>query len=151
MSILSLVGNDSVVINDRILSDFNAGEIAKLTFEGPIVTVKTGKNSNTIFAANVSGNRASLEIHLMRGSADDKYLNKLLTAQKSDLTTFVAMNGSLSKAFGDGKGNISLDVYTLTGGVFSDNLETSSNVEGDVEQAKVTYKLQFSIAPRTLV
>jgi hypothetical protein len=150
MTTVRLVGKDTIKINDRILADFGHGEIGKLSFSTDIVTVKTGKNGNTIYAKNESGNQATFELKVLRGSEDDKFLNSLMVLQNSDLPKFVLMNGMLTKKFGDGEGETISDSYVLTGGVFTKNLETTSNVEGDVEQAVAHYTMQFAIAPRSI-
>ena len=150
MSVLRLVGKDTIKINDRILADVGSGEIAKLSYGSDVVTVKTGKNGNTIFATNETGNQATLELKVIRGSADDKYLNGLLVSQKSDLPKFTLMNAELVKNLGDGLGNVTTDTYILTGGTFTKNVEATSNVEGDTEQAIAAYTMQFAYAPRAI-
>jgi hypothetical protein len=150
MTTIRLVGKDTIKINDRILADFGPGEVGKLSFSTDIVTVKTGKNGNTIYAANETGNQATLVVSVIRGSEDDKALNTLMTSQKSDLPKWVMMNGELVKNLGDGQGNTISDTYILTGGVFTKNLDTTSNVEGDTAQAIVAYTMQFAVAPRAI-
>lgn len=150
MSVMRLVGNDTIKVNDRILADFGNGEIGKVTFATDIVSVKTGKNGNTIYAANESGNQATFEVTVLRGSADDKYLNSQIALYKSDPTKFVLMNAELSKNIGDGSGNVTTDSVIMTGGVFTKNVETLANVEGDIEQAKSKYTMQFAVAPRAI-
>jgi len=150
MTTFRVIGKDTIKINDRILADFGPGDIGKLTFNTDIVTVKTGKNGNTIFSANESGNQATLEVQVLRGSEDDKYLNTLHNLQKSDLPNFVLMNGEISKNIGDGDGNVIVDTYILTGGIFTKNIDTTSNVEGDTNQVIAIYTLQFALAPRAI-
>lgn len=150
MTTLRLVGKDTIKINERILADFGSGEIAKLTYSTDITTVKTGKNGNTIYASNESGNQVTLEVKVIKGSEDDKALNTLLTSQKSDLPAFVLMNGEVTKNLGDGLGNVSAETYLLTGGAFTKNIDTTSNVEGDTSQALASYTIQFALAPRII-
>jgi hypothetical protein len=150
MTTVRLVGQDTIKINERILADFGHGEIGKISFSADLVTVKTGKNGNTIYASNTSGEQATLVIKILRGSADDKQLNTWMVSQKSDLPKWVLMNAELVKNLGDGEGAAISDTYVLTGGVFTKNLETTSNVEGDVEQGIVTYTMQFATAPRSI-
>jgi len=156
MTTVRLVGQDTIQINDRIFADFGHGEIGKLSFSADLVTVKTGKNANTVYASNASGEQATLVIKLLRGSSDDKIMNTWMNSQKSDLTKWVLLNGEIAKNLGtgidDGSGNgVSVtDIYILTGGVFTKNLESTVNVEGDVEQAIATYTLQFAVASRSI-
>lgn len=150
MTTVRLVGSDTIKINDRLLTDFGHGEVAKLSYSTDIVTVKTGKNGNVIYAKNESGNQATLELHLLRGSGDDKYLNTEISLYQNDPTHYVLMNGELVKILGDGKGNVTSDSYILTGGVCTKQVEAVSNVEGDVEQAVSVYTMQFAFAPRAI-
>lgn len=150
MATFSLVGSDTIKINQRILSDLPHGEVAKVTFETDLVSVKTGKNGNTIFAQNASGLAATMELKVIRGSADDSSLNSLLQAYKGNPTAFVLMSAELVKRLGDGLGNVIADAYILTGGVISKQVEVASNVEGDVEQAISAYTLKFAYAARAI-
>ena len=150
MNVVRLVGDDTIAINGRILNDFAHGEIGKIDFPTDIVTVKTGKNGNTIYAKNATGNQATLELKLLRGSNDDAFLNTQLALYNSDSTRYVLMNGSIVKNLGMGDGNVKTDTYQLTGGVISKNVSVSANVEGDVEQALSVYTMIFALAPRTI-
>lgn len=150
MSTVRLVGSDTIKINNRLLTDFGHGEIAKLSYAADLVTVKTGKNGNVIYAKNETGNQATLELHVLRGSGDDKFLNTEISLYNADPTRYVLMNAELVKIIGDGTGKVNQDAYILTGGVCTKQVEAVSNVEGDVEQAVSLYTLQFAIAPRTI-
>jgi len=159
--IVRLVGNDTIKINGKILNDFPHADIGKITFATELATVKTGKNQNAIFASNESGNQATLELKVLRGSTDDTFLNNLLILQKSDLPSFVLLTGELVKRIGRGNGTldgtsittpsvIDNDTYILTSGIFTKMPEVTSNVEGDVEQAVTTFTMQFAVATRKI-
>jgi hypothetical protein len=60
------------------------------------------------------------------------------------------MNAELIKVLGDGAGQITRDIYVLTGGVITKPVEATVNVEGDTEQAMSVYTMMFSIAPRAI-
>lgn len=150
MSVLRLTGADTITISGRLITDLPHGEVAKLTFGTDLVTVKTGKNGNTIYAKNETGNQATLELKLLRGGMDDKTLSAQVDLYNTDSASYVLMNGELVKVFGDGTGNLIKDTYVLTGGVITKRVEAVSNVEGDVEQAIATYTMQFAIAPRSI-
>jgi hypothetical protein len=143
-------GADSILINDRVLFDLADGDVAVLTFPTDIAQVKTGKNGNSIYGLNESGKQCELKIRVIRGSADDKYLNGLLAGQQNNFAGTVLIVGFLWKLIGDGKGNVTSDKYTLSGGVFNKQTEAKSNVEGDATQSVAEYHLKFSNAPRTI-
>ena len=151
MSTFRLVGSDTIVINGNTLADFGHGEIGKISFGTDLATVKTGKNKNAIFAANASGDQATMEIRVLRGTPDDKTLNSIIISYKNDPIGFNLVTGTVAKKIGDGAGGISSDNFVLAGGVPTKNVEVISNVEGDVEQAISLYTFQFSAATRTIV
>lgn len=150
MPTVALVGSDTIKINQRLITDLPDGDVLKLTYDTDSVTVKVGKNGNTIYAQNESGKMAKVELRVMRGSADDKFLLSLMTLQNSNLPGFVLMSSELVKRIGDGQGNVTADNYLLAGGVFHKLVETTSNVEGEKEQAVATYMLTFGNAARAL-
>lgn len=147
---LSLTGNDTLKLRDRVFADFADGDYAVLTFPNDIAALKTGKDGNTIYALNETGRQAELVLRVLRGSSDDKFLQNLLAAQKNDFSGFVTLEGELVKRVGDGKGNITNDTYLVTGGVFTKNVEVKSNAEADTEQSVAIYTIQFGNNTRTL-
>lgn len=151
MAVMRLVGSDTVIIGERTFTDFGADEIGSLKFTTDIATVKTGKNGNAIFAANESGNQATLELKLLRGGDDDKHLQTKMAAYKTNPIAFTLLSGSVTKNIGDGAGNSTYDTYVLTGGVFTKNVDVVMNVSGDTEQAMSVYTIQFAVAPRAIV
>lgn len=150
MSVFRLSGQDTIKINSRLLTDFPDGDVCKVTYSTDIVTVKTGKNGNAIFASNESGQQATMELRVLRGSDDDKFLNSLISDYRNAPTKFVLMTGELIKQIGDGAGNLVADTYILSGGVFTKLVEGVSNVEGDVQQSVSMYTMQFASSPRAI-
>lgn len=143
-------GNDAVTINNTVLSDLADGDCVMLTFPAEIATVKTGKGGNTIYGQNQTGKNAEVKIRVLRGSADDKFLNGLELNQQANFATTTLIIGTFVKLIGDGQGNLSNDTYVLSGGVFQKLNEGKMNVEGDAAQAVTEYSLKFSHATRTL-
>lgn len=150
MSTVSMTGSDTLKINNRIFADFADGDVANMTFPNDVATVKTGKNGNSIYALNASGAQTELVLRIIRGSADDKFLNQLFAQQQNDFASFVLMSGEFTKRVGDGVGNVTSDTYILSGGIFNKAVEVKSNVEGDTEQSLCMWHLKFSNAPRTI-
>lgn len=150
MSTFSVLGSDTIKIGDRILADFGHGEIAKVSYPTELSTVKTGKNGNTIFVQNASGFQATMELKVLRGSSDDKFLQSLLTLYRSAPTTFVLQNAEIVKKVGDGTGNVTADTYILVGGIPTKQVEMIVNVEGEVDQALAVYSYTFASSDRAL-
>lgn len=149
MATYTVTGDDTFTIAGRILNDLSNGDTVTLTYPNDIVTVTTGKNKNSIYAKNETGNNVDVVIRVNRGSDDDRFLNGLLSDQNRDLAAFVLMNAELAKRNGDGTGAVIADIYTLQGGVFTRNVDTRENVEGDTEQAVSIYTLKFALATRS--
>ena len=150
MATVTMSGNDTISINNRVLTDLADTNVVELTFPNEIANVKTGKNGNSIYGLNESGKQCEVKLRVMRGSADDKFLNGVLTQQLQNFAGFPLMIAQFIKKLGDGQGNITSDIYVLSGGIFMKSVEGKSNVEGDTEQSISIYMLKFSNSPRAL-
>lgn len=150
MSKVAMSGNDTIIINNRSLTDLADGNCLELTFPNAIANVKTGKDGNSIYGLNASGKQAEVKIRIIRASADDKFLNGLISQQQANFAGFALLTGSFIKKIGDGSGNVTSDTYILSGGIFEKQIEGKSNVEGETEQSISMYSLKFSNAPRVL-
>lgn len=151
MGAVALSGNDTISINNTILTDLADGNCVELTFPSDIAALKVGKNGNTVYALNETGKAADVKIRVVRGGASDQFLNGLLAAQQANFAGFTLMIGSFVKKIGTGSGVITSDTYPLSGGVFSKQVEGSNNVEGDVNASVAVYMMKFSNAQRAIV
>ena len=150
MSAVALSGNDTLSINNYVFADFADGNIAELTFPNPIANLKTGKNGNSIYGLNETGKQAAFKVRVIRGSADDKFLNGLLSQQQADFSSFALMIGQFIKKLGDGQGNVKSDTYIVSGGIFTKQVEAKTNTDGETEQSVAIYEIMFSNAPRVI-
>jgi len=150
MGTVTLTGNDTILLNRRVISDLADADAATLGFPNEIASIKTGKNGNSIFALNESGKQCKVVLRVIRGSADDKYFNALLAQQQANFVATVLLSGEFIKKIGDGKGNVIKDTYIMSGGVFTKQVDAKSNAEGDVEQGISIYNIDFSNAPRAI-
>ncbi len=148
--VIAMTGNDTAIINDRVLVDFATGDCIKLEFPNEIASLETGKNGNAVYSENQSGRQVNVELRFIRGSADDTFMNGLLANQGLNFAGFVLMTGRFIKKLGDGLGNVKDDAYNLTGGVFTKGVPAKTNTQGEVEQSLSVYSLRFSLAPRTI-
>ena len=149
MATVTITGEDTLVLFDRVLTDLADGDVSAITFPNDLVTMKTGKNGNTIFSENANGNNAEMVIRLNKGSGDDRFLQGRLDAQSRDFASAVLANGSFVKAMGDGDGNKVNEVYVLKGGTIYKGVESKDNVEGDTTQAVSVYNMRFAVAGRS--
>ncbi len=151
MALMSLVGDDTLLINDRpVHLEFLEGDTATIDFPNELVSLSTGKNKNTIYAKNESGSNFDLTFNVMRGGAVDKFLNGLQIQQNEDWAAFNLMTGAFTKRLGNGQGRVTYDTYMLQGMVFVKPVPTKGNVSGDGEQGKAQYTLRGALAVRAL-
>lgn len=150
MATMTVTSNDTVTLNGHVFVDQASGDVSRITIPNDLVNIKTGKNGNTVYAQNAQGFNGSLELRLLRGSADDLFMSALVLSPKVDFTTTTLLNGTFVKSLGDGLGNVVHDTYTLGGGVVSKIPEGKENVEGDTEQAIVAYMVKFASIARNL-
>jgi hypothetical protein len=148
--VTSLTGKDTIIINGQILNDLADGDCANLEFPNVLTQLKTGKDGNTLYGFNHSGRQCKLTLRIVRGSFDDKYLNQQLSLYKNNPAGFTLLNGVLTKNVGDGQGNITSDIYTLSGGTFEKETQVKENAEGETEQSVAIWNLMFSNAPRSI-
>jgi len=150
MPTIALSGNDTISINNRIINDLADGNCVELTFPNDIAQVKTGKNGNTIYGFNTTGQQCEAKMRVIRGGADDKYLNNLIIQQNLNFQSTVLNFGQFIKKIGDGQGNVTNDTYVMGGGVFVKQVAAQSNVEGETNQSVSEYMIRFSNAPRAI-
>ena len=150
MGTVTLTGKDTIIVDDRILADMGDGDVAVLEFPNNLFEAKAGKNGNTIYAFNASGQIATLTLRVIRGSSDDKFIQARLQQAINDPPTFVMFEAELDKRLGDGAGNITIDTYLLSGGVPQKMPAAKENVSGETEQALSIYALTFGGSQRTI-
>lgn len=150
MATYALTGDDSIIINDIPLKDFANNDIGTLDLPNNLFDLATGKNGNTIFALDESGNNATLTVRLLMSSADDKRLNGMIPQSNGFAQTILA-TGSVVKQIGDGQGNVSYNTYVLAGGMVQKKPSIKSNVNADSEQAVIEYVIQFAEANRAIL
>lgn len=150
MSVVAMTGSDTIIINDRLLTDLADGDCFTLEFPDEIANLTKGKNGNTIYSLNETGKRAEAIARVIRGSDDDKYLNNLLIQMQSNFAGFILMTGEFTKKVGNGQGVITNDTYVLSGGIFTKQVAGKNNVAGEAEQSVSIYTIQYANAPRAI-
>lgn len=147
---LALTGEDTLTIFGRVITDVADGDDITVTFPNDLVTMKTGKNKNTMYAKNETGNNATMQIRVIKGSADDRFLLGKLNEMRRDLPSFSTAESEFVKRVGDGQGNVIDNIYNLQGGIFTKMVDTKSNAEGDTEQAISVYNMMFALGVQSI-
>ena len=142
--------NDNLILNERVIKDYTDGSTIEIAYQNDRVGISTGKNANTVYATNKQGLNVTLTLRVIRGSADDKWLNGLSIQQERDLPTFNLLNGSFTKRVGNGFGDVTFDEYILLGGVFQRYADVQENLVGETEQGTAVYTLIFAQGKRAL-
>ena len=152
MALQTLTGEDVFIINDKpLILDTANGDIVTIDFPNDLVTLTTGKNTNTIYAKNEAGSQVDVVARVMRGSGTDKFLNGLMAQQERDTVAFPFMNAAFVKRLGDGAGNVTYDTHTIQGMVFTKKAGVKANTDGDSDQAVVTYTMKAALATRGMI
>ena len=149
MATVTITGDDTLVLYDRVITDLADGDVSAITFPNDLVTMKTGKNGNTIFSKNANGINAEAVIRVNKGSSDDRFLQNRLDAQQRDFAGSILANGSFVKRMGDGQANVVSENYTMNGGVIYKGVDSKDNVDGDTTQAVSIYNFRFAVAGRS--
>lgn len=151
MSTVSLTGNDTIIIDGYNLVNLADGDNGALTHPNELMSVKTGKNGNTVYAYNASGQQGELVLRVIRGSADDRFLNARQKRMELDPASFLLMTGKFVKRAGNGIGFVTNDTYILLGGVFFKKVDVTSNAEGNTDQAVAVYSIRWGNVLRAIL
>jgi len=141
--ITAVAGKDVLIINGQVLTGYADQDAIKFEPQGPIAQMKVSKDGNSIYSMQYSGIVVKLTVRLVRACFDDQTLNSLLQQWIADPSTFVLMSGSYVKRVGDGKGNVTNEVYQLAGGVPETIPSAMSNMDGSTEQSVTVYTMLF--------
>lgn len=149
-SVYTVTGNDTLSLNGHVFNDLATDDVTVISFPNQLFTRKSGKNGNTVFAQNGQGLNADMTLKVLRGSADDQFMQSLINTAPADFPSTVLLNGTFVKRLGDGQGNVVNDTYTLSGGMVSKIPDGKDNASGDTMQAEVSYQVIFASAARSL-
>ncbi len=147
--IFTVTSNDTLTLNGHVFNDLADGDTVTITFPNQTVTRKTGKNGNTLYAQNAPGLNCDLSLRVMRGSADDIYMQGLINTSPADFPSTQLLSGTFVKRLGDGQGNVVSDTYVMAGGVISKLVDGKENVDGDTTQAVAIYNVIFASGQRS--
>lgn len=142
-------GQDIIKYKDRILNDFANGDVAIITYPNELHGMANGKNGNAMAAHNEQGNQAELQLRVIKGSPDDKYLNSEVIAWKTHSPSFVPANAELTKVISVDNG-LTNEITSLGFLIPSANIETKTNTDGDTEQVVSVYRFRAGRSERAL-
>ena len=142
-------GKDIIKFNDRVLSNFANGDVAVISFPNELHGMNNGKDGNSLAAHNEQGNIAELEMRIIKGSADDKYLNSFVLAWKGHSDEFAPAAAEFTKMITTEAGRVS--ETTSLGFIFPiGQIETRANTDGDTDQMVSVYRFRAGTSGRAL-
>ena len=157
---LRVTGNDIVQIGLsasglRTITSFADGDYARVTFPNDIMNFTIGKNRNILAAYNAMGTLAELELRLLRGSKEDKFLQDQFPTFASETLNFNFLFAKVIKDLGTSIGGSAgvvriEETYTLNNGIISKAPEIVSNVSGSTDQGVVVWQVRFAEFTRTV-
>lgn len=150
MTTNTITGQDTLTIFGRNITDLASGDVSTITFNNDRAKMKTGKNNNTIYSRDSTGQNGEMVLRVNRGSSDDQFLEQQKILSDADFAATILAAGQFVKSLGDGLGNKKSDVYTLQGGIFMRNVDTKGNSDGDIEQGISTYRIGFAYTVRSI-
>lgn len=150
MATFTATGSDTLVINSRVFADLANADTVSITYPNDDIAMQTGKNGNTVFSQQAQGANVDMVVRLVKGSSDDQFLQSLQNQQNRDFASFALINGRFVKRMGDGTGNATEEVNELSGGTITRRVDTSENVEADLEQNVAVYNFKFATGLRTI-
>lgn len=142
-------GQDIIKFNDRIMNDFANGDVAIITYPNELHSMTNGKNGNSMAAHNEQGTIAELQLRVIKGSPDDKYLNSFIIAWKGHSESFKPANAELTKVISVDNG-LTNEITSLSFVIPSNNVETKTNTDGDTEQVVSVYRFRAGHSVRAL-
>ena len=146
----TFVGEDTLIINSRVLSNFGFGTVVEVTCPNPIAGLDIGKGGNAVFSLQENGRQADVKILVIKGSPDDIFLNALNESFKSNFEAKEAITGSFISKVGDGKGKVTTTAWDLNGGIPTTPPNDKYDVGGDRTQVLMEYHYTCARGTRIL-
>jgi hypothetical protein len=135
---------------DWILSDFADGTVAELAAPNELSTITTGYNGNSLGSHNEPGRQRELTLRLVKGSNDDKRLNKAYNMWKNRDMRFRPLKMSFTKNVAQGNGSITVDTVECFFGLPTGQPGQIQDTAGNTEQVISIYSIRFGNSERSM-
>lgn len=150
----SYTSQDTIIITDYqgrfVLSDFADGTVAELSAPNELSTIVTGYNGNCLGAHNEAGKQRQLTLRIVKGSNDDKRLNKNINLWKDRTSTFVPLQASFTKSISHENGSLTSDTVECYFGLPAGQPVQQTDTTGSVEQCVSVYTINFGNSQRSM-
>lgn len=150
----SYTSKDIIVVEDYsgdwILSDFADGTVAELTAPNELSTITTGYNGNSLGSHNEPGRQRELNLRLVKGSNDDKRLNKAYNMWKNRDLRFRPLKMSFTKNVAHTDGSVTVDTVECFFGLPTGQPSQMQDTAGNTEQVISIYTIRFGNSERSM-
>lgn len=150
----SYTSSDTIIVKDYqgefILSDLADGTVAELSAPNELSATTTGYNGNSLGAHNEPGRQRECTLRIVKGSNDDKRLNKNYNMWKNRDMRFEPMQMTFVKNIGHNDGSITKDTVECYFGLPAGQPTQMTDVTGNTEQVVSIYMLRFGNSERSM-
>lgn len=144
MTIETLSGKDSLILDGELIEDGADADCVTIEFPNDSALITRGKNGNSLITKNEQGKIINITLRVCLNGKTDKYLVNKLSQFNNDPTSYATISGTFTKRTGDGQGNLTKKIFDLTGGVVVKNAGTMDSTVGNVDSVVSVYNLTFA-------
>ncbi len=150
----SYTSSDIIVCEDYqnsfILSDLADGTVAELSAPNELSTTTTGYNGNSLGSHNEPGRQRECTLRVVKGSNDDKRLNKNYNLWKNRDMRFRPLKMTFTKNVAHEDGSVTRDTVECFFGLPSGQPVQMQDTAGNTEQVVSVYMLRFGNSERSM-
>lgn len=133
-----------------ILSDFADGTVAELSAPNELSATSTGYNGNSLGSHNEPGRQRELSLRLVKGSNDDKRLNKAYNMWKNRDMRFRPLTMTFTKNVAHSTGSVTVDTVECFFGLPAGQPTQMQDTAGNNEQVISVYTIRFGNSERSM-
>lgn len=150
----SYTAQDIIVCEDNsgdwVLSDLADGTVAELSAPNELSTTTTGYNGNSLGSHNEPGRQRECTLRVVKGSGDDKRLNKNYNLWKNRDIRFRPLKMTFTKNVAHSDGSITKDKVECFFGLPSGQPVQMQDTAGNTEQVVSVYMIRFGNSERSM-
>lgn len=132
-----------------ILNDFADGVVAELSAPNELSAITTGYNGNALGSHNEPGRQRELTLRVVKGSYDDKRLNKNYNLWKDRSITFKPLKSYFTKLIALDNGNTT-DTVECYFGLPTGQPTQQTITDGNTDQVVSVYTIRYANSKRVM-
>lgn len=133
-----------------VLSDLADGTVAELAAPNELSATTTGYNGNSLGAHNEPGRQRECTLRIVKGSNDDKRLNKNYNLWKNRDLRYKPMTMSFTKNIAHEDGSVTRDTVECYFGLPAGQPVQMTDTTGNTEQVVSVYMIRFGNSERSM-